>query len=416
MDISLITFAEEHIRQTFDWVQDPKLQKSFMIRGDITWQGHQTHFKKILNDSTQRVYAIIFSGEHVGNCGLKHLSLTKKEGELWIYIGETSQRNKGIGRKAVELLLAKGFVELSLREICLHVANFNTAVLDFYKKLGFCESPVNDESEEWDKRADKVIRLSLKHDNDRVMDVAMMQPAFMPWQGYFGLIDKSEIFIFLDDFQFSVQSYHQRNRLFVNRGQVDWCTVPVLKSISFKAPLNETKINETVPWRKKMWRRIQNNYSKTFYYSQVAPHVERWFLNKAESLASQNIEFIKMVCNLLGIKRDFRLSSQLPSKAVRSSRVLELLKWCNAKRYFSAKGAFSYMLEDGVFPADGIEVFFQNYQHKSYEQVGAKDGFVPFLSILDAMFNTGCEETLNLITSRDQKWLSWNDMLSQEDR
>ena len=61
------------------------------------------------------------------------------------------------------------------------------------------------------------------------MNVAMMQPTFLPWLGYFQLIYKSDIFIFLDDFQFSVQSYHQRNKLFVNQDQVDWYTVPIKK-------------------------------------------------------------------------------------------------------------------------------------------------------------------------------------------
>ena len=105
------------------------------------------------------------------------------------------------------------------------------------------------------------------------MNVAMMQPAFMPWQGFFELIYRAERFVFLDDFQFSVQSYHQRNRLFVNKGQVDWYSVSVMKSVSFGAPLNETKLNETIPWRQKMWKRLQQNYAKAPFYAAIAPAV-----------------------------------------------------------------------------------------------------------------------------------------------
>ncbi len=75
------------------------------------------------------------------------------------------------------------------------------------------------------------------------MNVGLMQPAFMPWQGFFELICRSDVFVFLDDFQFSVQSYHQRNRLFVNTGQVGWYNVAVEKS-SFKMPMNKAVINE----------------------------------------------------------------------------------------------------------------------------------------------------------------------------
>ena len=124
------------------------------------------------------------------------------------------------------------------------------------------------------------------------MLVAMMQPSFMPWLGYFELILRAERFIFLDDFQFSIQSYHQRNRLFVNRGQVDWYTVPIFKSNSLSFSLNETRINESTSWRKKQWTRIEQNYSKAPFYSAVASKLKHWYFSPASSLAAQNIELI----------------------------------------------------------------------------------------------------------------------------
>jgi hypothetical protein len=245
------------------------------------------------------------------------------------------------------------------------------------------------------------------------MKVAMMQPSFMPWQGFFELIYSSDIFIFLDDFQFSVQSYHQRNRLFVNIGQVDWYSVPVQKSVSFKSPLNQTKINETTPWRAKMWKRLQQNYSKTPYYSQIAPLVEKWLLDRSESLAAQNIVFIRLVCDLLAFQREFRLSSQCPSDQQRSKRVIELLRWCKAHRYLCAKGSFAYMREGDVFPVDDIEVLFQDFQPKPYNQRGAKDNFVPYLSVLDALLNVGPEKTSELIRNGTPRWLTWESMVQE---
>lgn len=245
------------------------------------------------------------------------------------------------------------------------------------------------------------------------MNVAMMQPAFMPWLGYFELIYRSDRFIFLDDFQFSVQSYHQRNRLFVNRGQVDWYTVPVQKSVSFKAPLNETVINEKIPWRKKAWKRIQANYSKAPYYDEIAPIIEDWLLTPAGSLAAQNIAFIKTACSLMGIKRDFRYSSQYPSESQRSARVLELLRHCGANRYYCARGSFGYMLEDTVFPVNDIEVLFQDFKPQPYYQVCAIDGFIPFLSVVDSLLNVGPEATLAMIQTGTGKWLPWSGMVNE---
>lgn len=245
------------------------------------------------------------------------------------------------------------------------------------------------------------------------MKVAMMQPTFMPWQGFLELIYKSDCFIFLDDFQFSVQSYHQRNSLFLNKGEIGWYTVPIHKSNSFKAPLNETSINESIPWRKKFWKRIEQNYRKAPFYPEIAPKLREWLLSHFPSLAAQNISFIKDVCDILGISREFRFSSAFPSVAKRSLRVLELLHWCNADQYLSAQGAFSYMLRDGVFPSADITVFFQNFVPKPYTQIGSPEQFIPRLSMLDALMNIGPEHTLKLISAGTEYWFSWDEIFAK---
>lgn len=244
------------------------------------------------------------------------------------------------------------------------------------------------------------------------MNVAMMQPAFMPWQGFFELIYRSDCFIFLDDFQFSVQSYHQRNRLFVNSGQPDWYTMPVEKG-SFKLPLNAAQINEAVPWRVKFLKRLQQNYSKAPFYPRLGPLVEEWLLHRHDSVADMNMSLIGMICDWLGIRRDFRKSSGFVSAAHRSEHVLELLRWCGASRYFSARGSFPYMHEDGVFPVADIEVLFQNYEPKPYRQIGSPKEFVPYLSIFDALFNIGLEETMELVSAGTSSWSTWDDMVRQ---
>lgn len=242
------------------------------------------------------------------------------------------------------------------------------------------------------------------------MDIAMMQPAFMPWQGFFELIYKSEIFIFLDDFQFSVQSYHQRNRLFTSKGEVGWYTVPVQKSVSFKAPLNKTTINTALPWKEKIWKRIESNYSKAEFFGELAPHIKNWLFTDAHSLAEQNIAFIKLVCDLLGFKRHFRYSSEYATESKRSKRVLELIRRFKGKRYFCANGAFEYMFKDNNFPDEGVEILFQDFTPRAHKQIGATGGFIPFLSIADALMNIGPEATVGIVKNGTKKWLTWDEM------
>ena len=248
------------------------------------------------------------------------------------------------------------------------------------------------------------------------MKVAMMQPSFLPWQGFFELICKSDRFIILDDFQFSVQSYHQRNRLFVNKGQVDWYTVPVQKSVSFGKALNKVRINDNTPWRVKTWKRIQQNYSKASFYSLVGPLAKEWLFKKTESLAAQNIAFIELACDILDLRREILLSSQFPSATQRSKRVAELLRLNNADSYYCAKGSFDYMLADGLFPLSNVTVLFQDFQPKTYTQIGSPNDFIPYLSVFDALMNVGPEQTVELIAHGTIKWLTWDEMTAMKSK
>jgi len=160
-EIKLIPFTKENVKKTFGWVRDSEIQRLFLIRGEITWKGHLEYFEKSLNDPSQRIYAIICDGLHVGNCGIKHLSKQKKEGEIWIYIGEPSLRNKRIGRRATRDLLRNAFDMFCLKKVYLHLTGFNTVAHRLYKKFGFHEVPIPDESGEWKNRSCKIIRLEL---------------------------------------------------------------------------------------------------------------------------------------------------------------------------------------------------------------------------------------------------------------
>ena len=245
-----------------------------------------------------------------------------------------------------------------------------------------------------------------------VATCAMMQPSFLPWLGLFGLVLESDCFVFLDDFQFSLQSYHQRNRLFVDHGHVGWYTVPVRKAASYKAPLNETRVVEDGFWRSKMLKRIQANYSKAPFFSEVFPWVQSWLTAPSASLAAMNMAFIRGVCELMGLQTEFRRSSDRPSTLQRSDRVVDIVRWCAADCYLSARGSFDYMLTDRVFPIAGIQVLFQDFACVSYPQAGSPGDFVPCLSVVDGLMNVGPLETLELVRQGSERWFTWDEMVS----
>ena len=130
------------------------------MRGDVSWQAHQDYFRKVLNDPSQIWYAIIANDSHIGNCGIRILSQEKKECTLWIYIGNTSLQNHGIGTTATKLMIENAFNLLDMRHIIIHVAAYNDRALRMYKTLGFTEIPLGNE-EEWINRGCKVIKMEL---------------------------------------------------------------------------------------------------------------------------------------------------------------------------------------------------------------------------------------------------------------
>lgn len=241
--------------------------------------------------------------------------------------------------------------------------------------------------------------------------IAMMQPAFMPWQGLFELILRSDVFIYLDDFQFVVQSHHTRNKLFVNSGQVDYYTVPIQKSVSFEKPINQTQILNNPAWKKKILKRLINVYGRTMYFGDIYSTIESWINGTYSSLAQLNISGIDSVCNLLRIdtprlySSDFTRETQ--SNAVRTRRVEEIISWAGATQYLSAFGSFDYMKSDG-YDTEKFPVMFQNFIPKPYIQLQSAE-FVPYLSVWDSLLNVGVEETRNLIEHGTEKWLTYKE-------
>lgn len=244
------------------------------------------------------------------------------------------------------------------------------------------------------------------------MIVAMMQPSFLPWQGFFELVLRSDTFILLDDFQFSNQSYHQRNRLFVAPGTTDWWTVPVHKAQASKTPLNAVRIDERAPWRRKMLKRLEANYARAPFFCEIEPHIAAWLARETPSLAELNIGFIEMVLRMFGWERRLLRSSAFPSEAVRSERVACLLRAVGATGYLSARGSFGYMHEDGLFPLPDIDAKFQDVAAQPYRQVGSPAQFVPCLSVLDALFNVGPRETARLVGAGTSRWSDWQAMIN----
>lgn len=402
--ITLQEPAENNIAVTYAWIQQKDLKKYFMLKETPSYEQHLQYFKKLKTDASQKFFCIYSGKKYIGNCGLKYLDTGQPE--LWIYIGDIEERKKGCAFSACKELLKYFQQNYFFSYIKLHVAKDNTPAINLYKKLGFEFSEATDADKEiWKERIDLVYAMRLN-----LNKAAMMQPTFLPWMGFFELIDKADTFIFLDDFQFSAGSFHNRNRLFVNKEQVKYLTLPVGKKHFFMTPLNQLPIQVDSNWKEQFIRTVTYNYRKTPFFAAVWERLLSVLTKEYHFLAEINMALIAELCSLLGIEKKFLLSSDIDKSGQRSELVYNILKSVQASCYFSAFGSFEYMLEDKIFPCE-IPVVFQNHIPKRYKQFHSKE-FVPYLSVLDALFNIGPEQTLAVIRSGTEKWLTWDERLT----
>lgn len=158
--VSLIPFQEAHIEQTYRWLYDQKLRMNFGIKHIPTYEEHVNYFSKKLESTEECVFAVLLGEKHIGNCGFKNIDLSLNTGELWVYIGDSSERGKGTGNQIVEALIAVGKETLKFKCIYLHVFEDNDAAIAIYKKYGFVS--VLDISKEWEQSTRKVIKMHLE--------------------------------------------------------------------------------------------------------------------------------------------------------------------------------------------------------------------------------------------------------------
>lgn len=230
------------------------------------------------------------------------------------------------------------------------------------------------------------------------MIAAIMQPTFLPWIGYFDLIDQVEIFVFLDNVQFEKQSWQQRNRIRTLNG-LEWLTVPVYIKGRFGQTIREVEIKiDTFP--EKQIKMLQHHYSKAPYFNEYWPELEAILCNakKDQALVRLNMALIRWMSGLLGISSRYVLASDLNVEKGRSERLVDILKNIGADRYLTPRGSMEYLSQDReVFVRAGIPILFHTFVHPEYRQ-----RFTPFeigASAIDMLFNEGAAGTADLMRS-----------------
>jgi hypothetical protein len=241
------------------------------------------------------------------------------------------------------------------------------------------------------------------------MKVAIMQPHFLPWLGWFELLAEADVFVLLDDAQFTRHSWSHRNRIFTARGQVGFVSVPTKRTGSLDATFNDVAESDDRKWRTKLRSTIAQVYARMPGTHDTLDLLDQWFAGDHASLAELEWAFAEAVAERLGITTPIVASSSLGIDPTlrRSWWVAEILRATGATTYLSASGSFDYMADDAVFPFEGVDVRFQAFEPRPYAQPRA-DG-APFearLSVLDALCCNDLATTRSLVSGTG-RWLTF---------
>ncbi|MBU1042421.1 MAG: WbqC family protein [Proteobacteria bacterium] len=226
--------------------------------------------------------------------------------------------------------------------------------------------------------------------------VGILQPSYLPWLGYFEQIHRADVFVLYDDVQFEKGSWRNRNRIKTPNGP-QWLTVPVLTKGQEFPLINQIRVNNDQCWQKKHLRSLAQYYSKAPYYGQYAPALEDILAEPWESLCELNISLIRHLAAALGIDTPFVLSSELDVPGSGAARLVEILSRLGGTVFYEGAAGRDY-IEETLFEARGMRLEYQDYRHPVYTQLHGE--FVPYLSVVDLLFNHGPNSLSILLRSQ----------------
>ena len=188
--------------------------------------------------------------------------------------------------------------------------------------------------------------------------LAIMQPTFLPWLGYFALIDYVDTFVFLDDAQFSRQSWQNRNRLNTANGPI-LLSLPVARKPS--KPLIKDALVAGEDNAKTIAAMLRRFLAAAPYREQVIDLVEHAFAKSGDRLADLNIAIIEQICLQIGISTALIRSSDIPvGRSSRSRRLLEIARHFEAEQYVSPPGSLDYLRAEDPFESSELDLLFFN--------------------------------------------------------
>lgn len=216
------------------------------------------------------------------------------------------------------------------------------------------------------------------------MRVGIHQLHYLPWLRYFDKIYQSDVFVVLDDIQFNKNGWQNRNRVKSASGTT-LLTVPVHMHAAQR--LDEVRIHNGTPWRRKHWATLEQSYARAPYFDDYAGFLRKTYARDWEFLNDINQAMLRFFLDALEIRTPVAFSSELQVPGVATERLANLIKAVGGDTYLSGAYALDAYLDASVLEREGIALELQEWHAPTYPQRHGE--FVADLSIVDLLMNCG---------------------------
>ncbi len=225
------------------------------------------------------------------------------------------------------------------------------------------------------------------------MKLGIMQPYFLPYIGYFQLINAVDKYVIYDNIQYTKKGWINRNRILVE-GKDAYITIPLEKGSDF-SDIYERKISPSFD-RKKLKKQIEGAYKKAFRFDAIYPVIEKIIDFENDNLFEFNFNSIQKICGFLEIKTEFIISSTLSidHSLKAQNKVLAICESIKTTTYINPIGGIE-LYEKDKFAMNGVELKFLKTHPIEYQQFGNE--FIPFLSMLDVMMFNSKEDIQKML-------------------
>ncbi|KRB81846.1 WbqC family protein [Noviherbaspirillum sp. Root189] len=226
------------------------------------------------------------------------------------------------------------------------------------------------------------------------MKLAIMQPYFFPYLGYYQLVANADKFVFYDDVNFIKRGWINRNRVLLN-GRPHYLTVPLSHASQF-AKINEIRIHQDGEWEFRLLESIRYAYAKAPYFSPVLQLIREIVSYGDERIAPLAARSVMLISQYLELDTKFVESSAIYGNAdlAGPARVIDICLREKAKKYYNAPGGRD-LYDEASFLSHGVELCFVEPNLVEYQQFSPT--FHPALSIIDVLMFHDREEVREML-------------------